>query len=670
MKLVRHTLVPLLLSALLLPACRQEDPRTASRTQEPQEIAQLDDTPKVNISLDIEAGMNSELRALGNLLPYHGRLRPSVTESKVRLLVLLGSTTATNEGVSVQELDFAYLADTRSLRYQGQMQINANLLSNTAKAGLRMMLIAAPVGSYNASNKTIRMEPRFAEKSAMEAGNGFVVPYFSDWIDVSGHIVSGQHIDLVSDERPDENRIILKPQGQVIKIDVQDTQTLIAGTELNKIIFESNVMSRSGSYSLPVSAGATAVWAPENKADGSDKFGAIHPYNSSVYKYELPITPRRFASTQTFYTWVEARPGVSDPYTRSYLQVKVSNPILTESYIGGNAWWDGRSGERRVIVDYSDNNLSSSGRTIQLNYGRQQAATTISRFTATYVANSSNASSEPASNALPFNVLPFPDRQVSGTTRYTWQLLANNNWIGNSPNPIMLNSSPNATDRNKEWRIPTIDELTNILPYANSSQTSPSTRWFSLGTDNNLLEGNYQQEVAVLGGKGATAKQYGAFFTRPQNSLEVYGLRFMAIHAGQGLHTPGMEIRHNRNATFFQYRLLSKHDGVGESIQVQAAYLGEYFPDIVGSITKFRPYTTFFKEFLTPDERVVCVPRGEKNAQTSYTGPTIWVDAPIANGTGQAFYRWNLTTGETGLQSVPQNALNSRLASLLLIRDL
>lgn len=671
----------LLALALTIGACSKEealDHQDITQT----ETTKQEDGPKVELGLTLSAALNNGasssnsdegLRAMGNLQMLHGRFRPGVTDNKVNILVLVGSTTASTIPIAIQQREFTYLPDSRSLRYQGSISVDARLLQGAAKSGLKMMLIAAPEGSYDSQNKKINMSARFATKENMEAGNGFIVPYFSDWVDISNYIVSGQYIDLVSEDRPDENKIILKPQGQLIRIDLQDTQRIVTGTRVNTIILESNIMSRQGAYSLPASASATPTWVSDATFDANSKFAVshAHPNRNSVYKFDLPLPAEtEFTNTRTYYTWAEARPNVPNPYTRSYLRVKVTNPILTLTYTGTPNWWDGQNGERVVVVGYSNNNLTASGSTMSLNYGRQQAATTISRFTPTYVAKEASSTTVPASNAIPFNVMAFSDRQVSGSTRYTWQFLANNGWIGSNVNPITLNSSPNATDQNKEWRIPTKDELTNILPYRNASQTRPSTAWFNLGTVNLSQTGNYQQEVVVLGGKGATAKQYGAFFTRPTNSVEVYGLRFIAVHKGQGLHTAGMEINHNRNATFFKYNLLAKHDRVTEAIQVQAAYIGEYFPEIVNSIDGFRPYVEFFKQFLTPDERVLSVPLGEKDARTDYTGPTIWIDAPVANGTGQAFYRWNLTTGETSEVAVPSNNLNSRVASLLLIRDL
>lgn len=693
----------LLLSGLLLGACSNE---TSNEPQPSNPVTELaSDKTLVSIeasaTLDPEEALDTEeLRAMGNLKFWRDRLLPQVTEGKVKILMLFASTnyTVSSKPIEIHEADWTYDEDNKTLKFRGDVPLDPDLMTTNGIQGLRMMLVAAPTGSYDAQTKRLKMEAPIATKAEMEAGNGFAIPYFSEWTPLANYIRGGM-VDLHN------KTIVLKPQGQVLRLSISDKQTLIPGNKLKRVFFESNVMARQGYYDLAYSTGASLIthtydnekilpWTPTDQSIGvAGTTGGIdfskHPLPAETFYTEIAQTDAPVLSTTpiVYYLWAEARPNVTNPYTRGYMEFNVTKPLLPEAFVNGEANWQGLTTPRRVPVYYSTNNYKAPGATAEMVLDKYNVTTLLSRFPTSFAA--AKTASDAAGiqhNEFPIKLLPYNQRNYTHHTEYRWTELARMNYVGLSAQPIKPDVSEIEATYPEvakyEWRIPSLQELGCILPYA-YPLASATMQVATKGTDGTYTavargtkKGSFVETISTGGRHDAPLNYRTYFFNGGQEtdgSFSVYAVRL----AQQSSLPNSGDSRTNRHKAMYAYRCYA-NAGAEKRLVVQAHHLGACFPEIKDA-TSTETWQPFVQSLITPEERTLPQTQwhwlNTDGNHTPYTGlgVKVWVNLSNLNqGSGAGLHYYINFASSYGVMDTQNNVatFTPPVASLILIRDL
>lgn len=704
-------LCAIVLAGLLLGSCSKDlgnEPQLSNATTATEQAAG-DSIPRVKITLEARTSVEG-LRAFGNLKNIEDRLRPTVTtDNKVKILLVVGSTTAQSQPVDIVETTWTYVPAAGHLYFQGDVDINAALVADAARAGLQMMLVVAPEGSYQAGTKQIQMTQRIATQDQMTKGQGFAVPYFSDWIQLADYM-EGNKISLTGRD------FRLKPQGMVLQVRAREFESNNVGTiKLRRVCFESNVMSRSGHYELgSVSVGGAVAYTPaetpvgdapqgESAADGYDAVSfAHHPKKNEIYYHEFKTSNEPIiGGAQVYYLWTEARPNVQQPYTRTYMEVRVGQPLLSDDFVGNDAPWTGSNGKRRLVVHYSNNDFSASGGTLDISYNPHNALTPLNNYPATYFTHTINPDGiVPNVDLEPIGLHNYDQRNYSSHTLYTWKNLSNHRTGNKNPgspqsdvtvqvmgpnieyslrNVTFQNSqyqftnlAPNTRDNNTSWLMPTVEQLACLLPVS----TGDVTRDFFKATTSS--RGQYKgtvDELVNLGSYKFTPTRYRAHYVtggqESDGSHSIYGLRFVGIADGASPadvpytgNVTSQTIPSDQNKTLYYYRYYNT-DEATKRLVIEARYLGSYFPEVTDA-AKLLDWQPFLHTMITHDERTLARPMLQEapSTRSTFDGVRLWLQG---NSTTMGHhYTFDPVAGKSFVTDISNPRNSQAVASVLL----
>lgn len=705
-----QSLCAVALSGLLLAACSKElgnEPQLHNTAPTAQSV--VDNVPRVKFSLQARTSVES-LRALGNLKNIEDRLRPTVTaDNKVKILLVVGSTTTPSEAVDIVETNWTYVPDGNHLFFDGDVAIKESLVSDAARSGLQMMLVVAPEGSYDATSKKLTMTPRLATQEQMTTGTGFSIPYFSDWIPLADYM-EGNSISLKGRD------FHLKPQGMVLQVRAREFDPGNVGNiKLRRVSFESNIMSRSGDYALgSVQAGAQVSYTPASteqpvgdtpqgtSTGGYDAVSfAQHPNKNQIYYHEF-TTPTEpiLGGTQVYYLWTEARPNVQQPYTRTYMEVRVGDPLLSDAFVGNDAPWTGSNGKRRLVVHYSNNDFTSNGATLDISYNPHNALTPLNNYPATYFANAINTDGvTPSVDLEPIALHNYAQRNYSSHTLYTWKNLRNHRTGNKNPsspqydmtiqvmgpnieydqrtvrfqtNPYQFtNLAPNTKDNNTLWLMPTVEQLACLLPV---STGDVARDFFKATTSSRGEHKGTVDELVSLGSYMFTPTRYRAHYvtggTETDGSHSIYALRFLGIADGASAadvpytgSVTSQTIPSDQNKTLYCYRYYNAEPAKTRLV-VEARYLGSYFPE-VSDTDKLLEWSGFLNSMITRDERTLAQPMLEAvGTASTFKGVRLWLQGN-STATGH-HYTFDPVAGKSYVTDISDPKNSQAVASVLL----
>lgn len=628
---------------LLLSACSTERTEADLAPQRAEQEAETYSGPVTELSLDLEAALEQdEVRALDGLeFGDNGRLFPASANGQVRGVIVLANASSAH---TTAELTFSYDRSTRRATYKGQVRgIPTSVLTGEVKA----RIIVYPEGSYNANTRSITMPQQFAPQPAAGQSIGIKIPYFSGWKTISVSANESLPTDIKG--------LTLQPQGQIIRLQVTSTQTEVDDARLHKFIFESNVMSRSGSYSLALSnSSAEPAYTPartEQLVSGT-----------SYYRYDVkPTSPQRLqrGTPQTYYLWVEARPGVAQPYTRTLISVQYMDPVLDPTT---DNWWVGKviseagstDDYKLVATGYNNSTLQGAGATWRLTLSNRNGFTPLSRMAFYYMSAKADQNSVNFGmgelDTAPALIDNFEGRFNPGHTRYSLGYLLDNGYLPTTSNGAYTQISTLRSSQYKDrgqgllWRIPTIRELRVLLPtYKANLRGNTEIFNFSTGTD-----GTATASELLIDGDNTS---YGASYSR--TGMEVDAIRFLG--------------NNDQHKCWYMYRY-SGGGGQSERTQVQARYLGKYYPEI-RTADDFKS----FKGILpTVEERVIAWNLYYQANDKGMKGNNLWVRTTISSGGRMFYYRIKLdhNTGFIGENGFGYSTANrNQTGVVLLIRD-
>lgn len=619
------------LAALLTTACSKEEhtplQHTAQSTIATQEVT-LALSAQLSNDVELSALEKSNARALENKMLFKAKkLRPVISGGKIKVVVVIGSTTV-NQNSHSEELDWDYNPETGYATYVGKLTLPKSFMTAEARRGLKMMLVAAPSGCYNKSSNSLNFGDRLAEMSSNTDGAElpFAIPYFSEWMDLSSADISNDSFIDTS-----KKNIVLKPQGNIIRIEVQDqTANDRWKLQLKGLRFESNIMSLRGAYNLsfsPQTVGTSPVYTPSTEEQSlytKYQNRGVGSSFASVYYHSKAVEQKAFRNKRTFYLWVKARTNVENPYLRSYLELVVPEPPISDW-----GWWNGKNG-KVIVAGYAQTNLSRNG-VLRLNCtDERKIFSPITRFahsvaSRTFDINGSLPVDEDNWTLAGVTQNKYYPFLTTAHSLYSLRYLQNKGFLGNrTRQAIRFPSFSRTSGGSHDWRIPSGDELSALIP----AMTLNNNRAFAfLNAKNNKGQKHTSanKETVKLWHNEAASSYKGSYI----NMGEQQGEKAMMARTW-ALRLYDSEQHRNRWKTFYQYRMLDNDQTEPSlaAIQIQTYYLGEYFPDIK-NIEDLERYGAALIEMITPEERNVPIirrfyssPRGQGQ---SMWGQDIWL---------------------------------------------
>lgn len=633
--------------ALLASSCSQEhqEPQTNTTVQSTDAVPE-DKGPTTTLNVNIEAGLEEESsRALNGLeIGADGKLFPSSLDGRVQAVVIIANASQVHHAL----VDMTYDATTRRAQYKGNIfNIPTSVLTGAPKA----MVVVYPDGWYNASARTINMPEQLAAEPATGKPIDIKLPYFSDW-----QAITLSNNTLIP---TDIKGLTFKPQGQILRLRVENKQTEMDNVRLHKFIFETNVMSRSGSYSLAL---RNSSESPSYTPAATERVVA----NTTYYRHDVKLSTAQTLdkSPKNYYLWVTARPNVATPYTRTLMSVQYMDPVLDPT---SDNWWVGKTlseagstDEYKVVaVGYNNSNLSKKGATYRLELNNRNGFTPITRFSFYYM--SAKADQVSVNNGYgevdtaPAFIQNFAQRFYPGHTRYTFGYLLNNGYLPTSTRAIgeLTNLRSSQYKNNGEglsWRIPNMPELRVLLfPYSRQLSPTGSRDIFAFKTANANKVATVNESVN-LGGKGSASTTYSASYFNTTGN-EIHGIRFMGTD-------------NHQNKCWYGYRRIGGTDQQPDGTQIQARYLGEYYPEIATA----RDFVNFKGILPTIEERVIAWSKFFENNDGNIRGNYFWASSLI---NGNNYYRLKLdhNTGSVVEDGFTGTDHRGRTAAVILIRD-
>lgn len=630
-----------LVAILLVASCSREGAKVEPSSASMETIPTYDG-PTTGLNINLDAGLDPDgLRAFDGLETGEGgRLFPASTDGSVQGVLILGNALRSSQHV----LTFKYDKQTRRVSYKGRV---ANIPENVLTGAVKARVVVFPEGWYDSRNRRINVPQQFATEPAAGQPIGIKLPYFSDW----------QAVSVQKDERipTDVKGLVFRPQGQIIRLQVSNIQTEMSDVRLHKFIFESNVMSRSGYYSLALTNSSV-----EPSYTPSERVVA----GTSYYRHDVKLPQAQRVDrgiAKNYYLWVEGRNNVAEPYTRTLMSVRYMDPILSPS---SDAWWVGKDiseanstdDYKVVAVGYNNSAMQSAGATYRLQLSNRNAFTPLSRFSFYYMSSRAIPITEGRGYGVvdeaPAQIQSFAGRFEPGHTRYTLTYLrGQNNYLASSsatsPTALPEMLTPEYKNRGVglQWRIPNLNELRGLLPgYSNSLSPTEAQGIFSLGS---TVGTNATTNEQVNLGDGN--RRYSASYTRIKTD-EIQGLRFMGFS--------------DLRKCLYIYRI-QRPAGRPKRTQVQAHYLGQYYPEI-----KTAADLATFKGILpTIDERIIAWNHFyEENQETrGMLGSFFW----ISNVGNSTYYRVKLdhNTGSISEERISATDMTTT-AGVYLIRDI
>lgn len=660
---------------LALVACSKQEPQ-ALQTESSTHSESAYTGPKETVSLALNASLDgSEARALDGSVFHRGRLRPNISGGKVKVWLYLGSQ-GIPQGTpkfSEEELEFDYNKETNSVHYRGEIQVPQGLLG---ASDLKMLLVVANGAKISNGVLTMRNvktqvfeNKTFADDETLPID----VPYFSKWMDVRDYVTTSYNEKQKKMEpfldvaRTD---VLLRPQGHVIKMELSSSVTALDNLNIRALQIESNAITDGGTYALPTSAdhiGVQPVFTPDLT---TDKVPATHKFRKIVLPVDKAVDNSK---TRTIFLWVAQIPGqTAQTWTRTFARVEIPNPIISPTFTGGGAWWNGASAKEHhkklFPIYYTQSDFARTGSTMAMHLNNLSVTTPITRLAYSYASQSArgNGFSDRTSVGgpnLPLGLAPIWEaRFYTDYSHYTFDWLAANNYLGDNPTPIVFDASstPDPNSRGVDFYIPTIEEFRAILP---TDPNLSATFRFPLQINNYLANNTPAQTVTErvkLGNrKMTTPKNYESTyqFIKQKKETEVLAVRFKGGD--------------NRHKTIYRYRN-SKMDSNGvASIQLQAIYLGEFYPeintpeDVVNYANNYPGATPFFGgEVIVPEERILPL---NSNNWSTIRGNLYWVNN--VSGNTATYFEYDYSTGRIAERTTTLGQQRPQENVVILMRD-
>lgn len=622
---------------LVLTSCSKQEPLTPNvdpNTEAPTN-PQMGPTEVVSFSANLGFGFkqpNKELRALEGTTFYRGRLRPNIKNGEVKIWLYLGSETL--KTLTPQELTFTYDQSTNSIHYRGTITVPEGLLK---APDLKMLMVAAK--EANVSNNTITINQTL--KSDVFVDKNFAdgdvlpidVPYFSDWIDVRDY-VDGKLLDVA------RRNVMMYPQGHVIKMELSSKITALQNVMLQGYKIESTAVTDKGSYALPkalTDIGKAPVFTP-TLSDPDHNFNVI----------ELPIPEVALDnSTRTMFIWVGQIPSPATPWTRTFVKTKFNNPVLDPAFTG--AWWDGFKNSKLFPVYYSGIHFPNGGSTMSMTLDNIMVMSPIDRMAYIYASNDYSNRGDYTVKDRPLKLGAWGHREYANMTRYTWSWLLGQNYVGDSPDEIVISDAKEPNSRNHKYYIPTLDEFRIILPtdqaLSNVFRLDPSNK------DNEITV----NERVKLGNRKTGSKVYASTY---QHYPKGDGTNNLVI----GVRFKGGD---NRHKMVYQYRALSQGNPSTSRIQIWTYYLGEYYPEIQKP-NDFRNFTQNYPGATLPSIEERMLPWSMNNG-THKSGNSYWVNN--SDGVNSTYVDYNYVVGSISEKkaSIGDQSVNN---TIIIMRDL
>lgn len=622
---------------LALVACSKQEPQ-ALQTESSTHSESAYTGPKETVSLALNASLDgSEARALDGSVFHRGRLRPNISGGKVKVWLYLGSQ-GIPQGTpqfSEEVLEFDYNKETNSVHYRGEIQVPKGLLE---ASDLKMLLVVANGAKISNGVLTMRNvktqvfeDKTFADDETLPID----VPYFSKWMDVHGFVTTSYNEKKKKMEpfldvaRTD---VLLRPQGHVIKMELSSSVTALDNLNIRALQIESNAITDGGTYALPTSVaphiGVQPVFTPDLT---TQNVPATHKFRKIVLPVDKAVDNSK---TRTIFLWVAQIPGQTEQtWTRTFARVEIPNPVLDKGFtINDNnkpeAWWNGASTEEHkkklFPIYYTKSDFARTGSTMAMHLNNLSVTTPITRLAYSYASQSAkgNGFSDRTTVGgpnLPLGLAPtWPARFYTDYSHYTFDWLAQNNYLGDNPTPIVFdaNSAGDPNSRGVEFYIPTVEEFRAILP------TDPNlSAIFQFSSKNKAPAQTVTERVKLGNRKMTTPKNYESTYQFLQG--EVFAVRFKGGD--------------NRHKTIYRYRNSNMGRNGVASVQLQAIYLGEFYPeintpeDVVNYANNYPGATPFHGggEVIVPEERIL--PLNQNNWSSTFRGNLYWVNNVSGN---------------------------------------
>lgn len=614
-------------------------------------------TEMIQFSANLD--LNEGLRSLEGTKFYRGRLRPQITNNEVQIKVYLGSKAQSK--FSEQTLSFKYDEASNSISYRGEIAVPEGLLG---ASDLKLLMLAANSNQVNGANLEIpqTIKTSFFDNGTFSDGTALPdmkIPYSTGWLDVS-QVVDGDKLDVA------RTKVVLKPLGHVIRLDLDARYTRMAEIKLNGLRIESTAISDLGSYTLPQTAaqignaGEDLAFTPifdAKDGGGTKKIGSI--------ELDLPAEKDFPAgTTQTVFVWVEKIPATSlqAPYntannrwTRTFAKIKKGKVPLDRTF-AQKPWWDGYDGVD-LPVYYTESDFSKKGSTMSMVLDNPKVASPIDRVAYSLTANKfwdrGVAQNNYDDDSTPLNLgNEWRKRQWAFYSLYSWEKLASLNYVGDSYQPITFPTAAEQNSRSVNYRIPTLEELGVILP------TQSVRNGLRLGGNSAVVE--VSQERVKLGNEETAPSTYSASYKSYQN----IGGYAVAL----GVRFKGGDDRYK---TVYQYRGLNLGATGTAANQVQTFYLGSFYPSIQNP-DDYRNFSSRYPDATEPpttSERVL--PLCSRKTGGGFKGNTYWVRGSSTAADQATYLSVNYSSGTESVEVKSQaKSDNTAKHTLLLVRDL
>lgn len=461
-----------------------------------ESINSIDISAYLDTNIPVEDIKSSTRSYIGLKNSTNDKLIPNLTNNESNVILVLASKK--NNQVHIEEKNWKYDSSTKTLysasaisKVSGKVNrtpLSTSIPTSLINAGdLRMLLILAPNGYYDAQTKTLKFNNNGQDargfRLAIKDNNGNIdlkIPYFSNWADVE---LRGSSISLKEGQS-----FTFSPKGKVLKFNITNNQDAYSDLNLRGIAMQTNSFSLFGKYDLSSISQATAragtlpTWIADDQnvrslltnAPYKESISRISTSNQTynVYQSNYAIDLKEDVSlpakgkTITCYAWVMP---LENPYTESDTNKKIQKSV-TRFFIRA-----ARAGDREkypvlkatysfMPALYSDKyKFTKTGVNINLSIENTMVVSPIEFFADTriftkdYRSHGTNTVNAPDKWKVNIKYTNF-DYEVTqwATIRFSVKELYdhNPNYYGNN----------GFSKDGVQWHIPTPDEMRTLIP--------------------------------------------------------------------------------------------------------------------------------------------------------------------------------------------------------------
>lgn len=552
--------------------------------------------------------LNTSTRAFAGLKnSTNDKLIPNITNNESNVILVLASKK--NNQVHIEEKTWKYDADTKTLYSASAISKVSGKLSKTPlstsapttllKAGdLRMLLILAPNGYYDAQTKTLKFNNNEQDargfRLAIKDNNGNIdlkIPYFSNWADVE---LRGRSISLKEGQS-----FTFSPKGKVLKFNITNNQDAYSDLNLRGIAMQTNSFSLFGKYDLSrisqatATAGTLPAWIADDQNVRSlltndpykesifRRLASNHNQTYNVYQSNYAMDLKEDVSfpakgqVLTCYAWVMP---LDNPYTFSAtdtrLQTSTTRFFIRAAREGNrNNYPEMRASYAFMPALYSNKyKFTKTGVNINLSVENSMVVSPVEFFAPTriitthYPSYGTNTVNAPDKWEVKVNYTHF-DSQVSqwATVRFSV-----NEFVGRS-----YNAKSGFSKDGVQWHIPTPNEMRTLIPInAGTSVDNVFNTASASGTKANKISESVTLRVTNTEVKNKTYDR-ASFYRMPDtyhNQVWIGDVHILALrHFSDGdeemktLYTIDIAAKKNRTAFAgqlqYHYRVKTYHLG-------------------------------------------------------------------------------------------------------------